>query len=244
VIDLFFVYAYFSIGMSVIQDNVRRIMERVQVAAEKAGRPAGHVQVVAITKTVPIEKIIQALNAGITHIGENRVREAENKRQTLGRAVPWHLVGHLQTNKVKKAVMMFDLIQSVDSERLALAIDQEARLLNKIQPILVQVNTSGEATKSGVAPGQVMDLIARLVGLKNIAIKGLMTIGAWLPDPEQVRPYFKILKKIQEEIINQRFPGIGMEHLSMGMTDDYTVAIEEGATMVRIGRGIFGERET
>ena len=218
-----------------IERNVQKVRARIDRACEKVGRSPEEVTLVAVTKTAAPPAIRAAFQAGITHFGENRVQEAESKLEQLSdmRAhVTWHMIGHLQTNKAKKAVEIFDIIQSVDSLRLAEALSQ--RLERKL-PILIEVNVSGEATKSGYAPAEVPQALTEIRSLPNTAIKGLMTIAPLVSDPEEVRPVFRRLRELRDSL--------GLDGLSMGMTDDFEVAIEEGATMVRIGRAIFGERK-
>lgn len=197
---------------------------------------------IAVTKTVESNSIQEAVDNGVKHIGENRVQDAEGKIQALGSVATWHLIGHLQTNKVKKAVQLFDFIHSVDSFHLAQEISNRADQAGGKMSCLIEVNTSGEESKFGVRPDDALDLVRRIAPLRGISIQGLMTIGAFLPDADQVRPCFKMLKQVSQEIAAAAVPGVAMTHLSMGMTNDFEVAIEEGATMIRVGRAIFGER--
>ena len=219
------------------------MQDRITAAAERAGRDARSVQIVAVSKTKPVSLILEAIDAGLTDIGENRVQEAMGKYNQVDRPAKWHLVGHLQRNKVRQALPIFDLIHSVDSLRLLTEIDRRSAQLDSRTEVLVQVNTSGEPSKYGLAPDAVLDFIENALGYAHIRIKGLMTIGAFLPDPEAVRPSFVLLRTLEEEISEQRFEGVEMEYLSMGMTNDFEVAIEEGANLVRIGTAIFGERD-
>jgi pyridoxal phosphate enzyme (YggS family) len=225
-----------------IHENVLHVRERIAAAAERALRDPEEVALVAVTKTVELPKIVEAIEAGVTCIGENRVQEAERKLGEDLPSVEKHLVGHLQTNKVKKALELFDMIQSVDSLRLAREISTRCEARGTMIDVLVEVNTSGEETKYGLPPGEVMAAVEEMADLRGLAIRGLMTIGAFLPDPEDVRPCFRELREIRNEIEERVIPGVSMEHLSMGMTNDFEVAIEEGATIVRVGRAIFGER--
>ena len=229
--------------MASIRENFLRMQDRITTAAERAGRDARSVQIVAVSKTKPVNLILEAIDAGLTDIGENRVQEAMSKYDQVARPAKWHLVGHLQRNKVRQALPIFDLIHSVDSLRLLAEIDRRSAQLDCQTEVLVQVNTSGEPSKYGLAPDAVPDFIENALGYAHIRIKGLMTIGAFLPDPEAVRPSFVLLRTLQEEISEQRFEGVEMEYLSMGMTNDFEVAIEEGANLVRIGTAIFGERD-
>ncbi len=225
-----------------IADNVREVRDRIEAAAARALRDPGDVTLVAITKTVEPACIIEAIEAGVTCIGENRVQEAERKFKGELPPVEKHLVGHLQTNKVRKALPLFDMIQSVDSVRLAREISIACKSTGAGIDVLVEVNTSGEETKFGLEPDETVAALEEMADLPGLKILGLMTIGAFLPDPEDVRPCFRRLRELRSTIEERVIPGVSMEHLSMGMTNDYEVAIEEGATIVRVGRAIFGER--
>ena len=229
--------------MASIRENFLRMQDRITAAAERAGRDVRSVQIVAVSKTKPVSLILEAIDAGVTDIGENRVQEAMGKYDQVDRPAKWHLVGHLQRNKVRQALPIFDLIHSVDSLRLLAEIDQRSVQLDCQTEVLVQVNTSGEPSKYGLTPDAVSDFIANALDYAHVRIKGLMTIGAFLPDPEAVRPSFVLLRTLQEKIGEQRLEGVEMEYLSMGMTNDFEVAIEEGANLVRIGTAIFGERD-
>ncbi len=225
-----------------IADNVREVLGRIEAAAARALRDPGDVKLVTVTKTVEPARIIEAIEAGATCIGENRVQEAERKFKGGLPPVEKHLVGHLQTNKVRKALPLFDMIQSVDSVRLAREISTVCESTGTEIDVLVEVNTSGEETKFGLGPDETVEAIEEMADLPGLRILGLMTIGAFLPDPEDVRPCFRRLRELRNTIEERVIPGVSMEHLSMGMTNDYEVAIEEGATIVRVGRAIFGER--
>jgi pyridoxal phosphate enzyme (YggS family) len=217
-----------------IRANVDIVRQRIEHACQRAGRSPAEITLVAVTKTVEPPAVAAAFAAGISHFGENRVQEAVTKIEQLAALTPhptWHMVGHLQTNKAKKAVEIFDLIQSVDSIKLAEVLSQRTP---KTLPILLEVNIAGEDSKSGFSIDEVAPALETISGLPNIVIKGLMTIAPLVDDPEEVRPVFHKLRSLRDSL--------GLEHLSMGMTDDFEVAIEEGATMVRIGRAIFGER--
>jgi len=204
-----------------------------------------YVTIVAVSKGRSVEEIKEAIEAGIADIGENKVQEALLKYNELIThnsellTLKWHMVGHLQTNKVRDAVKIFDLIQSVDSIRLAREIDKEAAKINKVQDILIEVKTSEEATKFGMPAEQVAEAIKEIGKLKNINIQGLMTIAPLVSEAEESRPYFRQLKELRNKIISLGFRISDLEFVSMGMTDDYKVAIEEGSNMVRIGRAIF-----
>jgi len=233
---------YSEIEMAGIEENIRDIRARIDKAARKSGREGEEIQLVAVSKTVEPERVNQAIRGGIEIIGENRVQEAEGKFKEITEPVTKHLVGHLQTNKARKAVELFDFIQSVDSERIAREISRRALDTGKVMDVLVEVNTSAEETKFGIEPEEAMTLIETIAGLEGIEIKGLMTIGLFSDNPEDTRPCFKRLKRFFEEVKAANIPGVEMKHLSMGMTSDFEVAIEEGSNMVRVGTGIFGAR--
>ncbi|HHV72695.1 MAG TPA: YggS family pyridoxal phosphate-dependent enzyme [Clostridia bacterium] len=222
-----------------IKDNIKRIRQRIEQAALRSGRNPAEVELVAVTKNVPVERIELALKEGITIVGENRVQEALKKQPFLPDNVKWHLIGHLQRNKVKKVIGKFDLIHSLDSYPLALEINKQAIKLGQTVDVLIQVNVAGEESKFGISPEKLTDFILQLAELPALKIKGLMTIAPYTQNPETVRPVFRKLRELREEIAAQ---GIPIEYLSMGMTNDFEVAIEEGANLVRIGTGIFGER--
>jgi hypothetical protein len=228
--------------MSRIEENLKGIKSRIQQAAVESGRRGEDIRLVVVTKTVSLDRIEEAIRCGIEIIGENRVQEAEEKFNRITEKVEKHLVGHLQTNKAKKAVELFDLIQSVDSAHIAEEISKRAQELGKLMDVLVEVNTSGEKTKFGIEPEETLSLIETISKFPGIRIKGLMTIGLFSDDPEATRPCFKKLKTIFDEITILKIPNVEMHYLSMGMTSDFEVAIEEGSNMVRIGTGIFGPR--
>lgn len=228
--------------MAPIRENLVRIQDRIAAAATRAGRDPASIALVAVSKTKPVSLIVEAIDAGITDIGENRVQEAQSKHPQIDRPVKWHLVGHLQRNKVKQALQIFDLIHSVDSSRLLAEIDRRSAESNRTTDVLIQVNTSAEPSKYGLEPDQTLNFIESTSPHTHVRIKGLMTIGAFLPDPEAVRPMFALLRQLREKIIAQQFPNVEMDTLSMGMTNDFEVAIEEGANLIRVGTAIFGER--
>ena len=229
--------------MAGIKENIEYIRSRIENVAEKSGRGTDEVKLVVVTKTVEPERIKEAISWGIDLIGENRVQEAEEKFCQITEKVEKHLVGHLQTNKAKKAVELFDFIQSVDSIHVAEAISRRALEKERVMDILVEVNTSGEETKFGIEAVQALPLIETISKFEGIKIKGLMTIGLFSDDAEDTRPCFKKLKILFEEIGSSNVPNVEMRYLSMGMTSDFEVAIEEGSNMVRVGTGIFGSRE-
>jgi pyridoxal phosphate enzyme (YggS family) len=226
-----------------IAENINTIKQRIVFAAVKCGRDPDSIKLLAVTKTIPPEYIIKAIDAGITMLGENYVQEAKDKIATIGSRAGWHMIGYLQTNKAKYAVILFDYVHSVDRFELAQELDKRAGLINRKLNVLLEVNVSGEESKSGIATDAVPTLIRQISGLKNLAVRGLMTMAPYSHNPENARPYFSALRNLRDNISRQQIPGIRMEELSMGMTDDFEVAIEEGATIVRIGRAIFGKRK-
>ncbi|HET6363532.1 MAG TPA: YggS family pyridoxal phosphate-dependent enzyme [Nitrospirota bacterium] len=225
-----------------IADNLKTVTDRIASAAKSSGRDLSSVKLVVVTKTVGVDRIREAVDAGASILGENRVQEAKEKIEKLGPIASWHLIGHLQTNKAKYAVKLFYLIHSVDSLELAKEIDKQAAKIGKVQDVLIEVSISGEASKAGVAPENAAALIKDAVKLKNISIKGLMTIPPFSDNPEDSRPYFKKLRELSESVERENIPGVSMKELSMGMSGDFEVAIEEGSTMVRVGTAIFGKR--
>src|SRR5579885_763007 len=228
--------------MDELAERVRQVRMQVAEAALRSGRSAEDVTIVAVTKTVPIERIALAAELGLRVFGENRVQEAREKVAALrGRLLNWHLIGHLQTNKAARAVELFDLIHSVESTRLAEALERNAAARERVQPVLLEVNVSGEASKEGVSPAELPALAEKIVGLPHLRVQGLMTIAPYTEHPEEVRPVFRRLRELRD-MLRERFPRSSWDMLSMGMTNDFQVAIEEGATLVRIGRAIFGER--
>lgn len=225
--------------MNNIAANIKNILQRMKLAAERVNRKPEEIKLVAVTKTVDIPRIREAISAGIIIIGENRVQEAREKFKEIGRAVQWHLIGHLQTNKVKYVFDIFNLIHSIDSPSLAEEIQRRAETRGIRMNVLIEVNLSGEKTKFGILPEAVSGLVKSICRLKNINIQGLMTMPPFSESPEDSRPYFSMLRMIRDSIQKE---GIMINDLSMGMSNDFEVAIEEGATMVRIGTAIFGER--
>lgn len=226
-----------------VPGNIGRIREVVAQAAARSGRSPAEVRLMAVTKTVDDERIAAAMRGGVDIIGENYVQEAKRKLETLGKGCEWHLIGRLQTNKAKYAVRLFDMIHSVDRLELAAEIDRRAAAAGHLMKILIEVNVSGEETKNGVPLADAADLVRRIAPLANLSIRGLMTMPPWFDDPEEARPFFRALRELRDRIAVERIPRVEMTELSMGMTGDYPVAVEEGATIIRIGRGIFGERE-
>jgi PLP dependent protein len=232
----------------ILKERIIEITNRINKAALSCGRSPGDIRLVAVTKTVPEDQIREAVALGISLIGESYIQEARNKYSILSEiAVSWHFIGHLQTNKAKYAVKMFDLVHTVDSIRLAAEIDSQAKKINKIQDILLQVNIGREETKSGMYEEDLPEAIKETARFQNISVKGLMAIPPFFDNPEAVRPYFSRLRvlrdKIRESIPHDAAGKVSMDELSMGMSGDFEAAIEEGATLVRVGTAIFGERE-
>jgi PLP dependent protein len=226
-----------------IRENLARVKDRIAAACERSARRPEGVRLVAISKTVPPERIREAYEAGLRDFGENRVQEAEAKRPALSDlTVTWHLVGHLQTNKAKRARELFHWVHSVDSLRLAQKLNQAAVCSGDRLPILLEVNLGEEAGKSGVRAEEVMQLAEQVSELETIEVRGLMVIPPFFEDAEPVRPYFRRLRELAGKIESMRLHNVSMQELSMGMSHDFEVAIEKGATMVRIGTAIFGPR--
>lgn len=228
-----------------ISERINEIRQRIALACRRAGRSASEVTLVAIAKTFPAGAVREAVHAGAADIGENYVQELLGKRVDLaGEDVRWHFVGHLQSNKVKHIADWIQMIHAVDSESLVREIDRRAALAQRTIECLLEVNTTGEGSKFGIAPDGVVALVRKLAPYDHVTIAGLMTIGPFLPDPEGSRPMFRRLRMLKEEIASLAQSNVSMRHLSMGMTGDFEVAIEEGATHVRIGTAIFGKRTT
>ncbi len=216
-----------------IEQNIRQILSEL---------PNG-VELVAAAKTRSPEEILRAVQAGVRNVGENYVQEAERAYQVVGNRAKWHLIGHLQRNKVKKAVSVFDVIETVDSVEIAREIDRRCAQINKIMPVLIEINSGREKQKSGVLPEEAELLVREISGLPNIKIMGLMTMGPRFGDPENSRPYFTETRRIFESLKELDLPDVEMKYLSMGMSNSYRIALEEGANMVRIGSKLFGERD-
>jgi pyridoxal phosphate enzyme (YggS family) len=225
-------------------ERIRRVRSQVELAAARSGRSADDVTIVAVSKTVAAEQVALAYQLGLKVFGENRVQEARAKIAALPYPlIRWHLIGHLQTNKVARAVELFHLIESVDSLRLAEAIERSAAAHERIVPVLLQVNVAGEASKEGVSAATLPVLAEGVLALPHVQVRGLMTIAPYTTEPEEVRPVFRRLRELRDGL-RERLPQGAWSELSMGMSGDFVVAIEEGATMVRIGRALFGERPT
>ncbi|MCX5667661.1 MAG: YggS family pyridoxal phosphate-dependent enzyme [Candidatus Omnitrophica bacterium] len=230
--------SYCVANETMIAENLKAVTQRISRSCEKSGRPADGVKLVCVAKEASLAEIEEVLALGVKDIGENRVQDALVKYRAIGGRAIWHLIGHLQTNKVRDAVGISSLIHSVDSLRLAEAIDREAKRAGKVQDILIQVNTSGQVSKFGISQDEVRLFFEKAVLYPNISILGLMTMAPEVEDPEETRPCFRSLRELRDELQNYQ-PSTMNYELSMGMTNDFEIAIEEGSTMVRIGRAIF-----
>lgn len=225
-----------------LKDNLKNVENNIITACEKAGRRRDEVTLIAVSKTKPVEMLTEIYEAGILDFGENKVQEMCDKMEALPKDIRWHMIGHLQTNKVKYIVGRTELIHSVDSLRLAEEIQRQALKKGVFVPVLVEVNIAREETKFGIQKEDTVALVKSIAKLDHIQIKGLMTIAPYVENPEDNRLYFREIRQLSVDIKNQNIDNVSMDVLSMGMTGDYMVAIEEGATMVRVGTGIFGER--
>jgi len=225
-----------------LKDNLKNVEENIKAACERAGRKREEVTLIAVSKTKPVSMLQEIYDCGIRNFGENKVQEICEKREQLPGDIKWHMIGHLQRNKVKYIIGDVELIHSVDTYRLAEEINIQAKKIHRIVPVLVEVNIAGESTKFGISGEETLQLVEEISKLENIRIKGLMTIAPFVENPEENRPYFQKIKKIAVDIAGKNIDNVSMDILSMGMTGDYMVAIEEGATMVRVGTGIFGAR--
>lgn len=225
-----------------IKENVAEVESRIQAACERAGRKREEVTLIAVSKTKPVSDIYEVIETGIKDYGENKVQEMCNKIETIKEPLNWHMIGHLQRNKVKYIVDKAKLIHSVDSLRLAQQISQEAQKKGVEADILIEVNIAEEASKFGLSTEEVIQMVQDIAKLPAVHIKGLMTVAPFTDNPENNRPYFRNLKQLAVDIAEKNIDNVTMSELSMGMTGDYEVAIEEGATMVRVGTGIFGTR--
>ncbi len=225
-----------------VAENLCRVQQRIAEAATRSGRDPAGITLVAVSKTMPVSAIEEAIAAGVEDLGENYAQEFRSKYAAIGGRVRWHFIGHLQTNKVKYVVPHCALIHGVDSERLAAEIGRRARGIAHLQPILLEVNVAGEKSKFGLAPEQALQVAPAVAGIEGVALRGLMTMPPWPDDPEDSRPYYVALREVAEELCQQGLAEQHLRELSMGMTSDLEVAIEEGATIVRVGTGIFGPR--
>ena len=225
-----------------IAENLKTVKDKIAQAALRAGRNPQDVQLVAVSKTVSGELIQQAIEAGVTILGESYIQEARKKIGELGKAVRWDFIGHLQSNKVSYAVDLFEVIHSIDRLSLAQALSTRAAKKRKTLRVLVQVNISGEGAKSGIDTGRVNALVSHIASLPNLTLDGLMTMPPYFTDPEKARPYFVALRKLRDTLMAEQGNRIDLKELSMGMSGDFEVAVEEGATLVRVGTALFGER--
>lgn len=230
--------------MNDVAENIRRVQERISTAAAACGRKPEDIILVAVCKTFPAEVVSEAVIAGQVHFGENRVQEAETKipRFATFPQLRWHMIGHLQSNKAQRAAELFDMVQSVDSVKLAKKLSQAAIETGKILPVLVQVDLGQEETKFGVARGQAVEIVAEIANLPGLRPDGLMTIPPYFEEPERARPFFSELRELRDDLQKQQPGCLGRGDLSMGMSHDFEVAIREGASMIRVGTAIFGYR--
>jgi len=230
--------------MSPIKDNLEKINKQIVDTAMSCDRQPDTIQLIAVSKRKPVESIMEAIKAGVTHLGENYIQEAIEKIDIIGKdSACWHFIGHLQSNKAKFAVNYFEYIHTVDTLKLAKEINKQAKKINKIQNILLQVNIGEEETKSGAGIEEAVELANQISTLENVSLQGLMGMPPYFSDPEQARIYFKKMAAVKKEIMAHQFKNVAMNHLSMGMSNDFKVAIEEGSTMVRVGTSIFGKRD-
>ena len=226
---------------SAIARNLEAVRQRIASAARRAGRDPEAVTLVGVSKTVPVERVREAIAAGLLDLGENRVQEAREKAPSLPAKVRWHLVGHLQSNKAAHAARLFKVVHSIDSVEILGKLDQAASKEGRRIDALVQVDLAGEATKFGIEEGRIDEVLDAAASCGSVAVRGLMNLPPYDPDPEKARPHFRRLRRLLEEA-RARHPGLALDRLSMGMTEDFEVAVEEGSTLVRVGRALFGER--
>ena len=230
-------------GTSLLE-RVERVRARISKAAQRSNRSPEEITLVAVSKTHPVKAIHDALLAGLTDFGENRIQEAETKIPVIGREIAkWHLIGHLQSNKARRAAELFDVIQSLDSAALALRLERMCEEVNRATlPVLIQVDLGHEATKTGVAEGDLSEVVTAVRGCERLQLMGLMTLPPFFDEAARVRPYFRRLRELRDELRTSGAFGDRRGELSMGMTHDFEIAVEEGATIVRVGTAIFGER--
>ena len=226
--------------MSTIKENLLRVTERIEKAARRAGRDPKEIKLVAVSKTVEADRIKVAIETGVSILGENYVQEAQKKIEEIGRPVAWHFIGHLQTNKAKYAIRLFEMIHSLDSLPLAEELNRRAEQGGQVAKVMIEVNISGEATKFGTDEEKVFSIARGILNLNHLSLEGLMTMPPYFDSPEMSRPYYIKLRELKEKMIRE---GIPLKELSMGMSNDFEIAIEEGATYVRVGTAIFGERK-
>ena len=230
--------------MPTIKDNFDRVNKQIVDAVMSCGRKPDTIQLIAVSKRKSVKMIMEGIQAGAKHFGENYIQEAIEKIDVIGKnKICWHFIGHLQSNKAKFAVKYFEYIHTVDTLKLAKSIDKQAKKIDKIQKILVQVNIGKEETKSGTRIEETIELIKQISTFENLSLQGLMCMPPYFSDPEKARIYFKQLGLLKEKIMARKLGNVTMEHLSMGMSNDFKVAIEEGSTMVRVGTSIFGRRD-
>ena len=230
--------------MPTIKDNFNRVNKQIVDAVMSCGRKPDTIQLIAVSKRKSVKMIMEGIQAGAKHFGENYIQEAIEKIDVIGKnKICWHFIGHLQSNKAKFAVKYFEYIHTVDTLKLAKSIDKQAKKIDKIQKILVQVNIGKEETKSGTRIEETIELIKQISTFENLSLQGLMCMPPYFSDPEKARIYFKQLGLLKEKIMARKLGNVTMEHLSMGMSNDFKVAIEEGSTMVRVGTSIFGRRD-
>jgi PLP dependent protein len=226
--------------MSQIKENLLRVMERIEKAAQRSKRDPSEIKLVAVSKTVEAARIKEAIEAGVSILGENYVQEAKKKIEEIGRSVAWHFIGHLQLNKAKYVIHLFDMIHSLDNIPLAEELSRRAEQADRMIKVLIEINLSGEATKFGTDEGEILNLVRRILQLSHLSLEGLMTMPPYFDSPEMSRPYYVKLRELKERLVRE---GIPMKELSMGMSNDFEIAIEEGATYVRVGTAIFGPRK-
>jgi pyridoxal phosphate enzyme (YggS family) len=226
--------------MPTVKENLLRVMEKIEEAARKIGRDPNEIKLVAVSKTVESARIMEAIEAGVSILGENYVQEAQKKIEEIGRPVSWHFIGHLQTNKAKYAIRLFDMIHSLDSVPLAEELNRRAEQADRVMGVMIEVNLSKEATKFGTDEEVVVNLAKRIQNLNHLSLEGLMTMPPYFDSPELSRPYYIALRELKEKMVKE---GVPMKDLSMGMSNDFEIAIEEGATYVRVGTAIFGPRK-
>lgn len=225
-----------------LAENLQEVRAEIEAAARRAGRNPEDVLLLAVTKTHPVAVVREAIAAGLTELGENRVQELLEKQAQITDPVRWHLIGHLQTNKVKSVVGRVALIHSVESLRLAEEISRKAVALGVVQNVLVELNMAGEESKFGIKPEECRAFLRQIAPLPGLKVKGLMTVAPFVEDPERNRVYFRQMRELSVDIAAEKLDNVDMEHLSMGMSNDFAVAVEEGATIVRVGTRLFGER--
>ncbi len=229
--------------MKTIAERFREIRERIERAAEKAGRDPAAIRLIAVSKTKPVSMIREAVAAGVTDLGENYIQEAREKIPQIAGPVHWHFIGHLQKNKAKYAAALFEWVHTIDRVEIADALNRRAGMEGRTLKVLIEVNVGRETSKSGVLEEGLIPLVEHVSTCSNLSLKGLMVIPPLATEPEEAREYFIKTRRLSEEVASRHIPGVSMDELSMGMTSDFEVAIEEGATMVRVGTAIFGPRE-